>query len=73
MILKLIHDTNMRARGQPEKVFTVSLLLRETLRPEFRKFSVRRQTFKTLPATEPLSQLLSSVFAVQKQAALENI
>lgn len=24
MILKLIHDTNMRARGQPEKVFTVS-------------------------------------------------
>lgn len=24
MILKQIHDTNMRARGQPEKVFTVS-------------------------------------------------
>ncbi|XP_068821773.1 synaptic vesicle glycoprotein 2C isoform X2 [Capricornis sumatraensis] len=24
MILKLIHDTNMRARGQPEKVFTVN-------------------------------------------------
>uniref|UniRef100_A0A668AYD5 Synaptic vesicle glycoprotein 2Ca n=1 Tax=Myripristis murdjan TaxID=586833 RepID=A0A668AYD5_9TELE len=25
MILKQIHDTNMRARGQPEKVFTVSI------------------------------------------------
>uniref|UniRef100_A0A8C2WWG6 Synaptic vesicle glycoprotein 2Ca n=1 Tax=Cyclopterus lumpus TaxID=8103 RepID=A0A8C2WWG6_CYCLU len=25
MILKQIHDTNMRARGQPEKVFTVSV------------------------------------------------
>lgn len=64
MILKLIHDTNMRARGQPEKVFTVSLLLREALRPEFRKFSVRNQTFKALPVIESLSQLLSSVLAV---------
>lgn len=27
MILKQIHDTNMRARGQPEKVFTVSVCL----------------------------------------------
>uniref|UniRef100_A0A8C5I773 Major facilitator superfamily (MFS) profile domain-containing protein n=1 Tax=Gouania willdenowi TaxID=441366 RepID=A0A8C5I773_GOUWI len=26
MILKQIHDTNMRARGQPEKVFTVSVI-----------------------------------------------
>lgn len=26
MVLKHIHDTNMRARGQPEKVFTVSLI-----------------------------------------------
>lgn len=24
MVLKQIHDTNMRARGEPEKVFTVS-------------------------------------------------
>lgn len=24
MVLKHIHDTNMRARGEPEKVFTVS-------------------------------------------------
>lgn len=24
MVLKYIHDTNMRARGEPEKVFTVS-------------------------------------------------
>lgn len=25
MILKQVHDTNMRAKGEPEKVFTVSL------------------------------------------------
>ncbi len=31
MILKQIHDTNMRARGQPEKVFTVSVCLCCTL------------------------------------------
>lgn len=24
MVLKHIHDTNMRARGEPERVFTVS-------------------------------------------------
>lgn len=24
MVLKQIHDTNMRARGEPERVFTVS-------------------------------------------------
>lgn len=26
MVLKHIHDTNMRARGEPERVFTVSTL-----------------------------------------------
>lgn len=26
MILKQVHDTNMRAKGTPEKVFTVSEL-----------------------------------------------
>lgn len=26
MILKQVHDTNWRAKGQPEKVFTVSLV-----------------------------------------------
>lgn len=26
MVLKHIHDTNMRARGEPERVFTVSIL-----------------------------------------------
>lgn len=26
MILKQVHDTNWRAKGQPEKVFTVSTL-----------------------------------------------
>lgn len=26
MILKQVHDTNMRAKGTPEKVFTVSVL-----------------------------------------------
>uniref|UniRef100_A0A8C9VNA8 Synaptic vesicle glycoprotein 2C n=1 Tax=Scleropages formosus TaxID=113540 RepID=A0A8C9VNA8_SCLFO len=31
MVLKQIHDTNMRARGQPEKVFTVSPLHIPTL------------------------------------------
>lgn len=25
MVLKHIHDTNMRARGEPERVFTVSV------------------------------------------------
>lgn len=25
MILKQVHDTNMRAKGEPERVFTVSL------------------------------------------------
>ena len=25
MILKHVHDTNMRAKGAPEKVFTVSM------------------------------------------------
>ena len=25
MILKQVHDTNMRAKGTPEKVFTVSV------------------------------------------------
>lgn len=25
MILKLVHDTNMRAKGHPERVFTVSI------------------------------------------------
>lgn len=29
MVLKHIHDTNMRARGEPERVFTVS-----TVRPQ---------------------------------------
>jgi hypothetical protein len=27
MILKQVHDTNMRAKGAPEKVFTVSVCL----------------------------------------------
>ncbi|OWK09730.1 SV2C [Cervus elaphus hippelaphus] len=39
MILKLIHDTNMRARGQPEKVFTVSTAAQRVL------YAKGRETF----------------------------
>lgn len=31
MVLKQIHDTNMRARGEPERVFTVSTHTASTL------------------------------------------
>lgn len=40
MILKQVHDTNMRAKGHPERVFTVSILekyLLQSLKPKVEK------------------------------------
>lgn len=48
MVLKHIHDTNMRARGEPERVFTVSLNLQ----------SVMHCPFISLVTTQGLQQLM---------------
>lgn len=37
MVLKHIHDTNMRARGEPERVFTVSARFPTRPRPHLRQ------------------------------------
>uniref|UniRef100_A0A8C7M0J5 Synaptic vesicle glycoprotein 2C n=1 Tax=Oncorhynchus mykiss TaxID=8022 RepID=A0A8C7M0J5_ONCMY len=40
MVLKQIHDTNMRARGEPEKVFTVSIYTYNTIKLAFVWFTL---------------------------------
>lgn len=46
MVLKHIHDTNMRARGEPERVFTVSARFPD---PPLPPSSHRRVTGRCLP------------------------
>ncbi len=49
MVLKQIHDTNMRARGEPERVFTVSTHWPLHLPPSYCCSAVQQVTDQCLP------------------------
>lgn len=45
MILKQVHDTNMRAKGYPERVFSVSICVKISLYQNYKQVILDRHTY----------------------------
>lgn len=59
MILKQVHDTNMRAKGEPERVFTVSL----TKPPACKKKILKNSTFLLCCSAAPVYSSFKTLWA----------